>query len=89
MELQPNVSDNEGVLGMYIDNFSKAFMKNGGLEIILNVIDLEKLKGAVDNPEKPEYQDIVVKVTGYSAYFVSMEKEFRKEFVKRINYEAV
>ena len=31
--------------------------------------------------ENPEYADIVVKVTGYSAHFVLMDKEFRNNFV--------
>jgi pyruvate-formate lyase len=86
VELQPKFLNGKNDIGTYIENFSKAFMKTGGMQIVLNVMDLKKLEGAVDHPENPEYQDIVVKVTGYSTYFVLMGREFRKEFVKRINY---
>lgn len=89
IELQPKFFDGKEMKGSYIENFSKAFMKAGGIQINFNVIDLEKLKKAVDDPKNPEYADIVVKVTGYSAHFVVMDHEFRKEFVSRVNYECV
>lgn len=89
IELQPKFFDGRERKGEFIEKFSKAYMKNGGIQINFNVIDLEKLKQAVEEPENPEYADIVVKVTGYSAHFVVMDKEFQKEFVARVNYEAV
>lgn len=89
IELQPKFFDGKENRSSYIENFSKAFMKAGGIQINFNVIDLEKLKKAVDDPKNPEYADIVVKVTGYSAHFVVMDHEFRKEFVSRVNYESV
>lgn len=89
IELQPKFFDGKECRSSYIENFSKAFMKAGGIQINFNVIDLEKLKKAVDDPKNPEYADIVVKVTGYSAHFVVMDHEFRKEFVSRVNYESV
>ncbi|MDR1667231.1 MAG: hypothetical protein LBS03_06025, partial [Bacteroidales bacterium] len=89
IELQPRFFDGQERKGDYIKKFSKAYMKNGGIQINFNVIDLEKLKQAVDDPQNPDYADIVVKVTGYSAHFVVMDREFQKEFVARVNYEAV
>ena len=64
-------------------------MAHGGVQINLNVIDLQQLQDAIVHPEKPEYQDIVVKVTGYSAHFVLLDREFQKEFVSRVNYAEV
>lgn len=89
IELQPKFFDGRERKGEYIEKFSKAYMKNGGIQINFNVIDLEKLKRAVEDPANPDYADIVVKVTGYSAHFVVMDREFQKEFVARVNYEAV
>jgi formate C-acetyltransferase len=89
IELQPKFFDGQERKGEYIERFSKAYMKNGGIQINFNVIDLDKLRQAVDDPENPEYADIVVKVTGYSAHFVVMDREFQREFVQRVNYEAV
>lgn len=89
IELQPKFFDGKENQGSYIEQFSKSYMKNGGIQINFNVMDLEKLKQAVEDPENPEFADIVVKVTGYSAHFVVMDREFQKEFVARVNYEAV
>lgn len=89
IELQPKFFDGKENRGSYIENFSKVYMKNGGIQINFNVIDLDTLKKAVDDEKNPGYADIVVKVTGYSAHFVVMDHEFRKEFVERVNYASV
>lgn len=89
IELQPKFFDGEDNIGRFIENFSIAYMRKGGVQINLNVINLEDLKDAISFPEKPEYQDIVVKVTGYSAHFVLLDKEFQNEFVQRVNYDRV
>lgn len=89
IELQPKFFDGKEDKSSYIENFSTAFMNHGGIQINFNVIDLEQLKKAVDDYKNPEYADIVVKVTGYSAHFVVMDHEFRVEFVNRVNYESV
>jgi formate C-acetyltransferase len=70
-----------------IEAFSTAFFKKGGVQINLNLVDLEVLKKAMDDNANPEYQDINVKVTGYSSHFVTMDKRFQKEFVERVNYK--
>lgn len=89
IELQPKFFDGKERKGEYIEKFSRAFMKHGGVQINFNIIDLKKLQKALDDPKNPDYADIVVKVTGYSAHFVVMDREFQKEFVARVNYESV
>ena len=89
IEMQPRFFDGKDNKSEYVEKFSTAFMKNGGIQINFNVIDLEQLKKAMDDPTNPDYSDIVVKVTGYSAHFVVMDYEFQKEFVQRVNYEGV
>ena len=49
-------------------------------------VDLEKLKDAIDHPENPEYQNIIIKVTGYTTRFVCLAKPFQEEFCGRNNY---
>ena len=43
----------------------------------------------MENPENPEYKNIVVKVTGYSSHFVVMDRKFQEEFVERVNYSSL
>ena len=47
------------------------------------------LEYAYEHPEDDSYDDIVVKVTGYSAHFTKMDRQFQKEFITRVNYKSL
>ena len=53
----------------------------GGTLINLNCITPEQIKKAHENPDL--YPDLVVRVTGYSAFFASLSKEYRQQVVDR------
>jgi len=53
----------------------------GGTLINLNCITPEQMMAAHENPEA--YPDLVVRVTGYSAFFASLSKEYRQQVVDR------
>lgn len=89
IELQPKFFDGKENISLYTEQFSKAFFANGGVQINLNIIDLEKLRDAIDNPTKPEYMNIIVKVTGYTSRFIMLSRSFQEEFVGRENYGAM
>jgi formate C-acetyltransferase len=89
VELQPRFFDGKENIGQYIRNFTEAFFDKGAFQINLNIIDLEKLKDAIDDPTNPEYRNIIVKVTGYTTRFICMAKPFQIEFVGRNNYESM
>ncbi len=63
----------------------KAFIRThnemGGTLININVISKGKLLEAHADPDK--YPDLVVRVTGYSAFFKSLSKEYRQQIVDR------
>jgi formate C-acetyltransferase len=54
----------------------------GGTLINANILDREKILDACRNPSK--YPDLVVRVTGFSAYFASLSDAFRKLVYERI-----
>jgi formate C-acetyltransferase len=89
IELQPKFFDGKEDKCSYIEKFSRLYMDQGGVQINMNVVDLHQLQRAYEDPKNPDYADIVVKVTGYSAHFVVMDPEFQREFIARVNYEAV
>jgi len=64
----------------------KAHNELGGTLINLNVISKEQLLEAHEDPEA--HPDLVVRVTGYSAYFRSLSKEYRQQVVNRILAES-
>ena len=47
----------------------------------INVVDSEILKKAQIKPDK--YKNLVVRVSGYSAYFVNLDKELQNEIIMR------
>jgi formate C-acetyltransferase len=53
----------------------------GGTLINLNVVSKEQILAAHADPSK--YPDLVVRVTGYSAYFHSLSPEYRQQIVDR------
>ena len=86
VDLQPRFFDGKEEIWKYIRNFSAAFFKMGGMQINLHLMDLSKLADAIDHPENPEYQNIIVRVTGYASRFVTLPKDYQLEFVARNNY---
>ena len=89
MELHPSFFPDGAKRGDTVELFSTNFFEMGGVQINLNVVDINTLKKAMENPENPEYRNIVVKVTGYSSHFVVMDRKFQEEFVERVNYSSL
>ncbi|MBQ6473395.1 MAG: hypothetical protein IJJ33_15525 [Victivallales bacterium] len=86
IEMQPKFFDGKENMGEFIRNFSKAYFHDGGVQINLNIMDLEELRKAIDDPMNPEYCNIIIKVTGYTSRFVTLARKFQEEFVSRENY---
>jgi len=85
IELDPAISrDEEGVDN--IANLIKTHFNLGGTQINMNLLDAAKVLEAHKDPSK--YPDLVVRVTGFSAYFASLSPEFRQLVVNRIIAEG-
>lgn len=63
----------------------KTYLKRGGFEMQINVVDKETLKKAVANPEA--YKDLVVRIGGYSDYFVKLSSEMQQEVILRTEHD--
>jgi formate C-acetyltransferase len=61
--------------------------KLGGTLVNINVVDAEKIVEAHKDPSK--YPDLVVRVTGFTAYFNSLSPAFRELVVKRLVKEKI
>lgn len=80
IEFDPHVSADEKGVDTVLSLIEGHF-KQGGTLININVLDGEKLMKANENPD--EYPDLVVRVTGFTAYFASLSPEFRQLVVDR------
>jgi len=63
------------------------FLERGGFETQVNVVDAEILKRAQSHPE--EYQDLVVRIGGYTDYFTRLTPEMQAEVILRTEYENI
>jgi len=64
--------------------FVKAFVDMGGHQMQLNAVNTEKLKDAQLHPEK--HQQLVVRIWGWSAYFVELDPEYQDHVLRRQQY---
>ena len=80
IEFDPHVAADEKGVDTVL-NLIETHFKQGGTLININVLDGEKLIAANKNPDL--YPDLVVRVTGFTAYFASLSPEFRQLVVDR------
>jgi formate C-acetyltransferase len=59
----------------------RSYFKMNGHHIQFNVVDAKTLRKAQKNPE--EYRDLIVRVAGYSDYFVDLTEELQDEIIRR------
>ncbi len=63
----------------------RAFFENKGMHVQFNVIDKATLVEAQKHPE--QHKDLVVRVAGYSAQFISLAKEVQDNIIDRTEFE--
>ena len=66
-------------------NLIDTFMLRGGMEVQVNVVDRDTLLKAQKQPEN--YQDLVVRIAGYSDYFVGLSPEMQQEVIMRTEHD--
>jgi pyruvate formate-lyase/glycerol dehydratase family glycyl radical enzyme len=64
----------------------RAYDKVGGTCLQINVIDADTLRAAQHHPD--DYRNLLVRVTGYNAYFVGLGKEIQDELIARESHRA-
>ncbi len=57
------------------------YFSRGGMQIQFNVVSKETLLRAQREPDK--YRSLIVRVAGYSAYFVGLDKTVQQDIIER------
>ena len=65
-------------------HLAKAYFAGGGQQLSVNVLSGEELKEAQKHPEK--YGDLIVRVGGYSDYFVRLSRDLQDNVIARTEY---
>ena len=56
-----------------------------GMQVQFNVVSPEKLRAAQKNPEK--YKDLLIRVAGYSAFFVELDPKIQNDIIDRTTHD--
>ncbi|TSA28310.1 formate acetyltransferase [bacterium] len=59
----------------------KTYFDTLGFQLQFNVVDSKMLKDAQENPD--QYRDLIVRVAGFSAFFVELGKSIQDEIINR------
>jgi formate C-acetyltransferase len=62
----------------------RAYNEVGGTALQINVIDAETLRDAQKNPDA--YSNLMVRVTGYNAFFTQVGRELQEEIITRTEH---
>lgn len=64
----------------------KTYLQRGGFEMQINVVDADTLLAAQKNPE--QYRDLLVRIGGYSDYFVKLSPSMQAEIIARTMHQV-
>ena len=63
----------------------ESYMKLGGMQVQMTCTDLKELQDAMIHPEK--HEDLIVRVGGYSEYFIRLTPQLRQAVLERNIHE--
>jgi formate C-acetyltransferase len=76
------LSDDDGIVKL--SHLVRSYFKMDGHHIQFNVVTAETLRKAQKEPEK--YRDLIVRVAGYSDYFVDLGVDLQNEIIRRTEH---
>ncbi len=65
----------------------KAYLRKGAFHAQFNIVDSRMLKDAQNNPDK--YRGLMVRVAGFTQYWVELGKQIQDEVIARTEYEEI
>jgi formate C-acetyltransferase len=82
-KLAPGLMDGEEALDKFV-HLVRSYFRLDGHHIQFNVVDVEMLRAAQEDPDK--YRDLIVRVAGYSDYFCDLGKALQDEIIARTEH---
>lgn len=81
----PDVLATETDIGK-LANLIRTYFRLNGHHIQFNIVDTATLKKAQARPD--DYRDLLVRVAGYSDYFVDLDEYHQQEIIERTEHES-
>ncbi len=70
-------------------NVMDGYFDQGAHHLNVNVFGVEKLKDAMEHPEKPEYANFTIRVSGYAVKFIDLTREQQMDVINRTCHESM
>jgi formate C-acetyltransferase len=65
------------------------YFNQGSHHLNVNVFGVDKLKDAMEHPEKEEYQNFTIRVSGYAVKFIDLTREQQMDVIARQAHEPL
>lgn len=86
MKFHPNAVGRDAAGRAKWVSLIRTYFQMGGPQLQPTVASAETLRAAQKNPD--QYRDLIIKVGGYSTYFVDLGKEIQEEIIARTEHAA-
>ena len=86
IKLVPGANDSHEETINQFYGYTQSYFDLGGMQIQFNVVSSDTLRDAMEHPEN--YGWLMVRISGYNAYFVDLNKDLQMEIINRTEFKA-
>ncbi len=84
VKVVPAASDSREKTVNDMFSYVKTYFSLGGMQMQMNVVTSAMLRDAMAHPEN--YRNLIVRISGYNAYFVTLNRDMQLELIERAEY---
>ncbi len=84
VKVVPGAGDGHEQVLDRLQAYVQTYCDLGGMQLQFNVVSSDTLRAAMERPE--DYGDLLVRISGYNAYFVELNRDMQHELIDRMEH---